>query len=76
MPRKRFHWTRAKYRKAHHLNRLLIQICNINSLPPLVERYHELWSEWDSRHSCSDPLEVPIARRLADRHPERDGIPF
>lgn len=76
MPRKRFRWTRASYRKAHHLSRLLIQLCDLNSPPPLVERFHKLWADWDQKHGWRDPLEIPLSRRLAERRNDEDGIPF
>lgn len=64
----RFRWTRAKYRKAHHLNRLLGKLDYYGQKPPLVERFHELW---DRHPQGSDPLLAPIHWRY-----DRDDIPF
>lgn len=79
MPRKRFRWTRASYRKAQHLSRLLGRMVNLPDRPPLiVERYWELWSEWESSRGYQDrdPLTVPLSRRLAEKHNAEDSIPF
>lgn len=50
MSRKRFRWNRANYRKARHLSRLLCQLRDVYSPPPLVEEYHRLWADWNARH--------------------------
>ena len=69
MTRKRFKWTRAKYRRADHLARLLgRQITVVGEEPDLVRRYFELWA----RHpQHNDPLLQPLRYRVG-----LDDIPF
>jgi hypothetical protein len=64
MARNRFRWTRERYRKAHHLNRLLGRHIECWNAPPLVQLYQHLWSEHDMR-SHHDPLADPLSLRLA-----------
>lgn len=65
----RFRWTRAKYKRAQHLNRLLPLLpFHCPDKPALVQRYHDLW---DAHPQGSDPLEVPLRYRLPS-----DDIPF
>jgi len=74
MSRKRFRWNRANYRKARHLSRLLCQLRDVYSPPPLVEEYHRLWADWNARHHYGrDPLSESTAQRLAYM---RDEVPF
>ncbi len=64
-----FRWTRAKYKRASHLARLLPQIYSIHaSAPPLVQRWLDLMEPIGQQR---DPLTVP----LRYRHPS-DEIPF
>lgn len=66
---RRFRWTRAKYRRAHHLSRLLTGLLEYQgSPPPLVERYLELWARYPQK---TDPLATPLHRRY-----DIDSIPF
>lgn len=75
MSRNRFRWTRERYRKAHHLSRLLGRHIEHwgPDLPPIVQAFHELWSQQEKR-SVPDPLDYPLHLRLA-RH-KGDDIPF
>lgn len=58
---KRFRWTRAKYRHARHLARLLSRLENMpSSAPDIVERY---WALWAMYPSFGDPLRRPISWR-------------
>lgn len=66
---KRFRWTRERYRRAHHLSRLLSNLLDWRSQPPpLVQRYIELWDQYPQH---ADPLEVPIVYRRC-----KDSVPF
>lgn len=72
MARRRFRWTRDRYRKAAHLSRYFARhVYDLPSAPPsLLERYWELWA----RHpQADDPLLKPLRarRRFVD-----DDIPF
>jgi len=69
MMKERFRWTRERYYRAHHLNRLLVRLNDYGySAPPLVERLHDLYY----RHpSHGDPLTIPIGWRY-----DRCDIPF
>jgi hypothetical protein len=72
MARRRFKWTKEKYRHAASLLRLLKNFQDPPYLPTIVEEYLELWR----RHrrgprpvlvdGCfiSDPLLIPIDERL------------
>lgn len=66
---RRFRWTRSKYRKAHHLSRLLGRLDYYADKPALVERLHELWEKHPQRE---DPLLQPLRYRLR----VDDDIPF
>lgn len=67
-------WTRARYRKAHHLSRLLSRLTGYGSAPPLVEKYAALWSAWNWQHEWGiDPLHISARQRLALK---RDEVPF
>jgi len=71
MARRRFRWTRDRYRKAQHLSRFFARwVYELPSEPPaLVQRLHELWERHPQR---PDPLLKPISWRY-----ERDSdIPF
>lgn len=70
MSRRRFYWTRAKYRQAHREARAYFgQGFMDHGEPSLVRRYRELWE----RHPQNDdPLTLPRWRR----YPADDGIPF
>ena len=77
MARKRFRWTRARYKKADHLRRYFNRhVYDLPSEPPsLLERYWELWR----RHpQAEDPLlDRTLRARLWDKkHDESDDIPF
>ncbi|SHN40406.1 hypothetical protein [Rhizobacter sp. OV335] len=80
MSRKRFRWTRDNYRKAHHLSRLVARFSHLPDRPaPIVERYWELWREWNLRHGggwCIDPLCLSVRQRLQNRRNDAAGIPF
>ncbi|MDA8522022.1 hypothetical protein [Acidovorax sp. NCPPB 4044] len=67
--RGRFRWTRAKYKRASHLARLLPHMPGWRSTPPLlVQRYFDLCEQYPQG---TDPLTVP----LRWRHPS-DDVPF
>jgi len=70
MPRRRFRWTRERYRKAAQLSRYFARhIYDLPSeQPDLVRRYFELWDRHPQRE---DPLLQPVKYRY-----ERDDIPF
>lgn len=72
MPRKRFKWTREKYRRAASLHRFLVRHLSSdrfpNDPPVLVQRYFDLW---DRCARNPDPLLKPLSERLPDR-----DIPF
>lgn len=64
-------WTRARYRKAHRLARLIGLVDPGRSeAPALLRRYYELWEQYPQR---GDPLQVPLhyRPRFCD-----DDIPF
>lgn len=66
---KRFRWTRAKYRRAQHLARLLPRVNYSQSdAPDIVQRYFTLWERYPS---YGDPLLTPMRYRY-----ELDDIPF
>lgn len=71
MARRRFRWTRERYRKAHHLSRFYSRwVYDLPSDPPrLLQRFFDLWQRHPQR---DDPLTKPIRlRRDFD-----DSIPF
>lgn len=70
MARRRFRWTRERYRKAQHLSRFFSRLgYDLPSDPPrLLQRYFELWERHPQR---DDPLLQPVRYRY-----ERDDIPF
>lgn len=70
MPRRRFRWTRDRYRKAAHMSRFFSRwLYELPSEPPrLLQRYFELWERHPQR---DDPLLQPLAYRY-----DRDDIPF
>jgi hypothetical protein len=58
---KPFRWTRAKYKRAHHLARLFAGFLHYRSeVPELVRRYQELEQQYPN---CSDPLLTPLRYR-------------
>ncbi len=65
---KRFRWTRAKYKRAHHLNRLLEHVPGPWNPPPLVERFLKLWEQHPQMY---DPLTLPLEFRY-----DRSDVPF
>lgn len=66
---KKFRWTRARYKRASHLARLLPQMFGWRSTPPLlVQRYLDLWKQHPQQ---TDPLTVPYWRRYPT-----DDVPF
>jgi hypothetical protein len=74
---RRFRWTRASYRKAQHLSRLIRHLPHcFDDAPEIVKRFWQLWGDWDQKHGWRDPLEIPLSRRLAERRNDEDGIPF
>lgn len=67
---KRFRWTRGRYRKAHHLARLLARFYILpDDAPELVQRYFRLWEQ---HQQSADPLLAPLRWRLG----LDDEIPF
>lgn len=67
--RRRFRWSRAKYREAHREARIYYGVGFMHhSEPSLVRRYRELWEE---HPQGDDPLLTP----LRWRHPG-DEVPF
>lgn len=72
--RKRFRWTRARYRKADRLSRYFARhIYELPSEPPLLlRRYNDLWGRHPQR---DDPLLTPFAWRPRTLEFD-DGIPF
>ena len=70
MARRKFRWTRERYRKAQHLSRFFSRwVYDLPSDPPrLLQRYFELWERHPQR---DDPLLQPVRYRY-----ERDDIPF
>jgi hypothetical protein len=71
MARRRFRWTRERYRKAQHLARFFSRwVYELPGEPPrLLQRYFELWERHPQR---DDPLLQPVRYRY-DRDME---IPF
>lgn len=65
--RKRFKWTRERYRAASSLGRFMVRQMNPQEFPDepptLVRRLHELWDRHPQR---PDPLTVRTVDRLAD----------
>lgn len=72
MPRKRFRWTRERYRKAESLSRYFARhVYDLPSEPPrILERLWELWKPYPQG---DDPLLTPIRHRRRDFS---DSIPF
>jgi len=74
MARTRFRWTRERYYRAQHLDRLLPQLTSTTSPPSLVVRLHELIRQnpgmWNR-----DPLDRPLWLRHHERFGDPD-IPF
>ena len=68
----KFRWTRERFYKAQHLNRLLCQL-PVNA-PPLVDRYHKLMNEHYDTCCRRDPLLEHLEYRL-ERF-KGDEIPF
>lgn len=66
-----FRWTRERYRRAHHLNRLLPSLAFNVEAPFLVR---QLWKL--TEHQRPDPLETPLRVRLRARRDPDDDIPF
>lgn len=71
MARRRFRWTRERYRKAHHLSRFYARwVYELPSQPPaLLQRFYQLWERHPQR---DDPLTKPIRQR----RDFDDSIPF
>jgi hypothetical protein len=70
---RRFRWTRERYMKAHHLNRLMQRFNHIPDKPRLVERFHDLIDSTPGMNG-TDPLTLPMRIRHWDRF--NDSIPF
>lgn len=72
MARKRFRWTRERYRKARSLDRYFARhIYDMPSEPPrLVQRLHDLYERHPQR---DDPLLANVRHRL---NCWGDDIPF
>ena len=72
MRRRRFRWTRERFRKAHSLARFLARwpYHFDSDPPPLVQRFFELY---ERRPQREDPLMVPLRQRAAMF---LDSIPF
>ncbi len=70
MPRRRFRWTRERYRKAARLSRYFARhVYDLPSeQPELLRLFGELWARHPQR---DDPLMQPLAYRY-----DRDDIPF
>jgi hypothetical protein len=72
MARKRFRWTRSKYKHAASLLRLMSRQLNYESCPdqppPVVQELVDLWNRYAR---TPDPLLVPLSERYGDR-----DIPF
>lgn len=70
MARRRFRWTRERYRKAQNLARFYSRwLYELPSEPPLLlRRYFALWERHPQR---DDPLLQPVRFRY-----DRDDIPF
>lgn len=66
-PDKPYRWTRARYKRAHHLIRLLRRVAYCQSEPALVKRYIELWEQ---HPYWGDPLAIPLMFRY------ENDIPF
>lgn len=67
-------WSRERYRKAHHLARLLPRLHAGRELPKLVEEYAALWRAWNWQHEWGiDPMATSARYRLALK---RDEVPF
>lgn len=71
MARRRFRWTRERYRKAHSLARFLARWpYHFDSYPPpLVQRFFDLYEKHPQR---ADPLTQPLHLRRGFP----DSIPF
>lgn len=68
---KPFRWTRAKYKRAHHLTRLFSGFLHYRSeVPALVRRYQELQEQYPNHR---DPLLQPLRYRAAIRFGD---VPF
>lgn len=69
----RFRWTRAAYKQAAHLDRLIPHLPYYVRKPELVNRYHELWAAYTLKHQ-PDPMRLQLQHRL-ERY-RGDEIPF
>ncbi len=75
MPRRRFRWTRERYRKAAHLSRYFARhVYDLPSEPPAILR--RLWELWSRHPQRDDPLQRPLRARLYERRSFDDSIPF
>lgn len=69
----RFRWTRARYKHAHHLNRLLARMYELpyGDAPAIVQR---LWELREAHPQRDDELLQPLRWRLGVKF--NDEIPF
>jgi hypothetical protein len=75
MSRRRFHWTRDRYRRAQSLARYFERhIYDLPSEPPLMLR--RLWELWERHPQKADPLLTPFRNRRRTLERLDDGIPF
>lgn len=70
MSTNRQRWTKARYYKAQHLDRLLCQLGSVVSPPAIVQKLHELVQHTPGMHGVD-----PLTRPLRDRHWDRFGDP-
>jgi len=76
MTSRRFRWTRERYYKAQHLNRLLPQLASTVEPPRLVRLLHQLHDRTPGIHG-TDPLTRSLSERRWDRDRSFDpDIPF
>ena len=72
--RRRFRWTRERYRKAESLSRYFSRhVYDLPSEPPELLRL--LWELWAQHPQHNDPLLMPFKWRLRTFYPD-DEIPF
>lgn len=73
--KRRFRWTRARYKHAHHLNRLLARMYELpyGDPPAIVQR---LWELREAHPQDEDQLLRPFRHRASVMARGDDGIPF
>lgn len=71
---RRFRWTRATYKQAQHLDRLMSRFYSLPGVkPPILELFHDLHNKHPQHE---DVLLTPVQVRLRWKQNADDDIPF